>query len=102
MQLVHVSPDGKTVVALLTDSRLLIIKDIIRLIKGEVTLQDSALEVYLSCPEHPTNTASSVAIYLAFEHGRIGVITVSRADNRLMSDGADMRILRPTACSCLP
>lgn len=77
---VHVSPDGTTVVALMSDSRLLVIKDIKRVIKGEVNFKESALIIHLSCPEHSTVTADSSAIYLAFEFGRVGVITVRDGD----------------------
>ncbi|KAJ3549871.1 hypothetical protein NM688_g5135 [Phlebia brevispora] len=74
---VHTSPDGKTVVALLSDCRLLVIKDIGRLIKGEACLRESAVVVHLFCPDHAPAAVDSSGIYLAFEYGRVGVITTS-------------------------
>jgi hypothetical protein len=56
------------------DATLLLIKDIVPVIKGEARLNDSALLVSRS----PTySRARARGIYLAFEHGRVGVITVS-------------------------
>ena len=74
---VHVSSDGKTVVALLSDSRLLVIKDITRIIKAETTLKDSAIEIHLPCPGLTPAEMDQSAVYLAFEHGRVGVVTAS-------------------------
>ena len=73
----HASPDGKTVVALLNDIRLLVIKYVDRLVKGELTLDQCAVMVHFTYPVDPLSPASNgSSVYLAFEYGRVGVITV--------------------------
>ncbi|KAI8974002.1 hypothetical protein BD414DRAFT_498829 [Trametes punicea] len=72
---VHVSRSGKDFVAQLSDSRVLAIRDFMRIARGEVPLEKAALEIgktvpYLGVDEH-------FSIYLAFEYGRVGVITTS-------------------------
>ena len=71
------SPDGKTIVALLDDSRLLVIKNVDRLAKDEMTLDLCAVMVHLTCPTHAANSALyEISMHLAFEYGRVGVTTV--------------------------
>lgn len=77
VSLVHVSPDGKTIAALLNDIRLLVIKYVDRLAKGELTLDQCAVMVHFTYPVDPLfPAANGSSIYLAFEYGRVGVITV--------------------------
>ncbi len=66
-------------VALLSDCRLLVIKDIVEVIKGKRTLDESSMEILLQCNHHLPGLnpiLSPAAVYLAFEHGHVGVVTV--------------------------
>ncbi|KAI0687433.1 hypothetical protein BC835DRAFT_1512682 [Cytidiella melzeri] len=73
---VHVDTDGKSVVAMLSSSRLLVIRDIEELIQGEKEFEDLAMQVVFSCPEHEAKLRLPYrGVYLAVEHGRVGVIT---------------------------
>ncbi|KAJ7492108.1 hypothetical protein FB451DRAFT_1217016 [Mycena latifolia] len=65
---VHVSACGSHLVALLADSRLIIIPFFERTISGEADVRDIALEVQLGSP-------ANVSRYLAFENGRVAVAT---------------------------
>ncbi|GJE91392.1 F-box protein [Phanerochaete sordida] len=72
---VHVSSDGRTIAALDTDASLLIVKDIVPVIANRVKLADAS--VIISFKDSDNSSEDSAAIYLAFEFGRIGVITSS-------------------------
>ncbi len=65
----RVSSCGKFLALLFETSRILIIRDLERLFKGEVSLHDCSVQVQLG-------RASRFSRYLAFEHGRIGVAAV--------------------------
>ncbi|KAF8639383.1 hypothetical protein AX17_001539 [Amanita inopinata Kibby_2008] len=64
----HVSSCGNYLAVMLQTARLLIIRDLERVIKGERTLFDSTIEIQLG-------RASRFSRYLAFEDGRVGVAT---------------------------
>lgn len=66
----HVSSCGKFLVLLFATSRIIIVRDLERLFKGEASLPDCSVQVQLG-------RASRFSKYLTFEHGRIGVVTVS-------------------------
>ena len=66
----HVSSCGKYLTILFETSRILIIRDLERLFKGEVPLFDCTIEVQLG-------KASRFSTYHSFENGRVGVATVS-------------------------
>lgn len=72
----HVSPDGRTIAALTMDTHLLVIKDVLSVIKGQIKLLDPRASFIVSL-QNPWSSYRPESIYLAFEHGRIGVITVS-------------------------
>ncbi|KAF8060699.1 hypothetical protein FPV67DRAFT_1511167 [Lyophyllum atratum] len=65
---VHISPCGSHLAALMCSSRLIIIPYFERAFKPGVTTYDLSLEVQLGSPCHSSR-------YLAFENGRIGVVT---------------------------
>ena len=67
LSIVHVSPDGRTIALARLNSDLLLVKDIMPLIKGQTNLAGASLVVSFQ---------SHRAVYLAFEHGRVGFITV--------------------------
>lgn len=71
----HVSSDGKTIAALTEDSSLLLIKDVLSVIGNRTKLQDASLTLTFNQP--PNTKRPPEAIYLAFEFGRVGVITAS-------------------------
>jgi hypothetical protein len=74
---VHVDTNGKSVVAMLSDSRLLVIPDIVELIRGDKKIEDSVMQVVLSCADHEPNFyLPPGGVYLAVENGKVGVITV--------------------------
>ncbi|KAF8325348.1 hypothetical protein F5887DRAFT_1019634 [Amanita rubescens] len=64
----HVSSCGKYLTVLFETSRILIIRDLERLFKGEVSLFDSTIEVQLG-------KTSRFSTYHSFENGRVGVAT---------------------------
>ncbi|TFK33146.1 hypothetical protein BDQ12DRAFT_700895 [Crucibulum laeve] len=66
----HVSTCGRHLVGLLSSSRLVIIYNFERIIRGEATLHDLALDVQLGSPR-------SASVYLAFENDRVAVVTHS-------------------------
>ncbi|OSC99830.1 hypothetical protein PYCCODRAFT_1437984 [Trametes coccinea BRFM310] len=72
---VHVSRSGKDLVAQLSDSRIISIRDFMRVARGEVPLNKAALELGKTVPYRGVDEHFS--IYLCFEYGRIGVITTS-------------------------
>ncbi|KAH9889520.1 hypothetical protein C8Q73DRAFT_793718 [Cubamyces lactineus] len=72
---VHVSRDGKDLFAQLSDSRVVAIRDFMRVARGEVTLKKATLEIGKTVP--PQGMDEHFSIYLAFEHGRTAVITTS-------------------------
>lgn len=63
------SSNGSHLVALLHSSRLVIVYDFERLLRGEIALHNAVVDVQLG-----STLASSE--YLAFENGRIAVATV--------------------------
>ncbi|CCM03953.1 uncharacterized protein FIBRA_06106 [Fibroporia radiculosa] len=69
---VHVSRSGRDLVILMDDNRLLLVQDFERIIKDEVELTDVALEVHL-----PNQLKRGSSVYLAYEHGRVSVVTAS-------------------------
>ncbi|KAI0629050.1 hypothetical protein C8Q77DRAFT_1015195, partial [Trametes polyzona] len=73
---VHVSRDGADIVAQLSDSRVLVIRDFMRIVRGEVSLKTAALEIGKSLPRRH-GTDEDFAIYLGLEHGRAGIVTTS-------------------------
>ncbi|RPD52756.1 hypothetical protein L226DRAFT_548676 [Lentinus tigrinus ALCF2SS1-7] len=73
---VHVSRDGKDLVAQLSDSRLVVIRDFMRVVRGEIALSAAALEIGKTIPRHG-GTDEHFSIYLSYEHGRLGVVTTS-------------------------
>ncbi|KAL0960998.1 hypothetical protein HGRIS_005991 [Hohenbuehelia grisea] len=66
----HVSSCGSNLVCMLKNSRLIIIYGFERLISGTATLREIALDVQLGSPMYSS-------VYLAFEHGRIGMVTTT-------------------------
>ncbi|KAI0783060.1 hypothetical protein C8Q75DRAFT_785619 [Abortiporus biennis] len=56
--------------ATLSDNRLILIRDYVKVIKGEHALNDSILEIDLRSEGHRSTT-----VYLAFEFGRVGVVS---------------------------
>ncbi|EKM53433.1 uncharacterized protein PHACADRAFT_197864 [Phanerochaete carnosa HHB-10118-sp] len=72
---VHASNDGRTIAALTKDCSLLLIKDIIPIIMNRVKLEDASLT--LTFNQSRLGRGPGSAIYLAFEFGRVGVITSS-------------------------
>ncbi|PFH53258.1 hypothetical protein AMATHDRAFT_137903 [Amanita thiersii Skay4041] len=62
----HVSPCDKHVAVLLETSRLLLIRNLDRIVRNEMTLFDSTMEIQLGW-------ASRSSRYLAFENGKVGV-----------------------------
>lgn len=70
----HVSKCGRHLVALLSDNRLLLIEDFERVARGDVSLANAALELYITLPRD----AMPNGVYLAYEFGRVSVITVRR------------------------
>lgn len=73
---VHVSRDGKDLAAQLSDSRQVVIRDFMRVVRGEISLRTAALENGKTIPRLG-GTDEHFSIYLAFEFGRIGIVTVS-------------------------
>ncbi|KAI0821360.1 hypothetical protein BC629DRAFT_1460351 [Irpex lacteus] len=73
----HVDRTGKAVVAMLSDSRLFVISDIGRYLAGTGQVGEAglALQVAFHCPAHEPLRLPPRGIYLAVEHGRVGVIT---------------------------
>ncbi len=68
--LVHVSPDGKDLVAMLSASRVLVVQGWERAIsRPNEDLRDITLDVQLGSLQGPS-------VYLAFENGRAAVATV--------------------------
>ncbi|CDO77035.1 hypothetical protein BN946_scf184403.g10 [Trametes cinnabarina] len=72
---VHVSRSGTDLVAQLSDSRIIAIRDFMRVARGDVPLNKAALELGKTVPYRGVDEHFS--IYLCFEYGRIGVITTS-------------------------
>ncbi|KAH9922380.1 uncharacterized protein B0H18DRAFT_1212614 [Fomitopsis serialis] len=58
---------------MLTDNRLLLIEDFERVVRGQVSLVDAALEVNITLPEN----VMFIGVYLAYEFGRVSVVTSS-------------------------
>ena len=72
----HVNSDGRSVACLLSDCRLILIKDITALVDGNQKLDDHAVEICLGCSTHEYRMPDPCAIYLAFDNGRVSVVTV--------------------------
>ncbi|KIL60801.1 hypothetical protein M378DRAFT_109928, partial [Amanita muscaria Koide BX008] len=64
----HASPCGNYLALLLETSRLLLVRDLHRIIAGQTSLYENTIEVQLGTP-------SRFSKYLAFEYGRVGVAT---------------------------
>ena len=64
----HVSRDGRDLVVLCSEHRILLVRDFERICRGETTLKDSGHALRI---EH-----RDVCCYLGFEHGRFCVATV--------------------------
>lgn len=64
---------------MLSDSRLFVISDIGRYLAGNGQVGEAglALQIAFHCPAHEPLRLPPRGIYLAVEHGRVGVITVS-------------------------
>ena len=73
----HVSRDGKDLAAQLSDSRQVVIRDFMRVVRGEISLRAAALENGKTIPRLG-GTDEHFSIYLAFEFARLGIVTVSR------------------------
>ncbi|TFK85124.1 hypothetical protein K466DRAFT_601435 [Polyporus arcularius HHB13444] len=73
---VHVSRDGKDLVTQLSDSRMVVIRDFARVIRGEISVRAAALEIGKTIPRLG-NSDEHFSIYLTYEHGRLGVVTTS-------------------------
>ncbi|KAF7316564.1 F-box domain-containing protein [Mycena indigotica] len=67
---VHISECGSHIAALLSSSRLIIIPFFHRVIDGQNTLREIALDVQVGSPRGASK-------YLSFENGRIGLATVA-------------------------
>ncbi|EMD33102.1 hypothetical protein CERSUDRAFT_118157 [Gelatoporia subvermispora B] len=77
---VHVSPCGRELAAMLSDDRLLLIEDFERIVKGQASFEDVALEVKLSgVPQDGDGgwMPDVLSVYLALDHGRVGVVTTA-------------------------
>ncbi|KAI0090764.1 hypothetical protein BDY19DRAFT_992179 [Irpex rosettiformis] len=74
---VHVDSKGTAVVIMLSDSRLLVISDINRFLEGNKQLGDNglAMQINFYCPTHEPLRLPPRGVYLAVEHGKVGVIT---------------------------
>ncbi len=72
---VHVSRDGKDLVTQLSDSRMVVIRDFARVIRGEISIREAALEIGKTIPRLG-NSDEHFSIYLSYENGRLGVVTV--------------------------
>ncbi|KAI0665664.1 hypothetical protein C8Q78DRAFT_985901 [Trametes maxima] len=72
---VHVSRSGTDLVAQLSDSRVVLIRDFMRVARGEVSLMKAVLEVGKTLP--PQQVDEHFSIYLTYEFGRVGLITTS-------------------------
>ena len=69
------SPCGTILVALLVSGTAIIIRNLDRVVKGEIALADASVEIDL---RDETTNPFPYSVYLAFGDGRIGVATVSR------------------------
>lgn len=69
------SPCGTNLVALLASGTAIIIRNLNRVVKGEIAIADASVEIDLR-DEIASHFPQSV--YLAVGDGRIGVVTVSR------------------------
>ena len=67
----HVSSCGNYLSVLFKTSRILVIRNLDQLFEGKMSLFGCTIEVQLG-------NASKFSMYHAFEHGRVGVATVSR------------------------
>src|SRR5258708_10399102 len=67
--LAHVSRDGRDLAIMTTRSHVFLIRDFERVCRGEASLETSGLELHLS-------DGIEECFYLAFEHGRVCVVTV--------------------------
>ncbi|OBZ69689.1 hypothetical protein A0H81_10461 [Grifola frondosa] len=74
----HVSRSGRDLVGLLSDNRLVVIREFERVIKGQIALRDAALELDITIPEiDRSEHFPDFSVYLAYEYGRVAVITTS-------------------------
>ncbi|PIL33399.1 hypothetical protein GSI_04020 [Ganoderma sinense ZZ0214-1] len=73
---VHVSRDGNDLAAQLSDSRQIVIRDFMRVVRGEISLRAAALENGKTIPRLG-GTDEHFSIYLAFEFARLGIVTTS-------------------------
>jgi len=86
----HVS--GNHLAALLSDCRVLLIKDFIQVADGKKQLSDSALEVCLYDPD--SHLGDKISVYLAFEYERVAVVASSGVFV-LTLDAARYRLISP-------
>lgn len=75
--LAHVSRDGRDIVIMTSISRVILIRDFERIIRGETSLETSGPVLHLS--------EQAECFYLAFEHGRVCVATVRTVYLTLLS-----------------
>ncbi|KAI0827874.1 hypothetical protein BC628DRAFT_1317525 [Trametes gibbosa] len=73
---VHVSRDGMDLVAQMSDSRLIIIRDFMRIVRKEVRLEAAALELGKNLPRQ-SGIDEHFAIYLTLDHGRCGAVSTA-------------------------
>ncbi|KAH9856033.1 hypothetical protein C2E23DRAFT_563426 [Lenzites betulinus] len=83
---VHVSRDGMDLAAQMSDSRLIVIHDFMRIVRNEVALEAAALELGKNIPRR-SGIDEPFSIYLALDHGRCCAVTTS---------GIYLAILDPT------
>lgn len=76
---------------MLSDNRLLLLQDFERVARKKINLYDAALEVVVRprLSDRLHNNDEIVSVYLAFEHGRVAMVTVG------------CRIMQFTGCSLL-
>ena len=75
MLAVHTANGGKDFAAQLSDSRIVVIRDFMRVVRGEISLKAATLESGKTIPRLG-GTDEHFSIYLASEHGRLGIVTV--------------------------
>lgn len=98
----HITPCGSVLVALMSFGRVIIVSNLERVVAGEVTLEDAAMEIHLhSSPVAPALVRFST--YLALDEGRIAaatgggvyVITLNnRAHGIIVPQGTDIKSQR--------
>ena len=94
---VHVTRDGKDLVAQLSDSRLVVIRDFMRIVRGEISMSAATLEIGKTIPRHG-GSDEHFSIYLSYEHGRLGIVTVRTTSNYQWSGGSSLEPFSDVRC----